>query len=148
MAEKRIDQLREILAKAAARDEVLLNALETFAVDLLKDLGEDDKPPVWAEIKAARGEHQVNPHLLMQDGWLRGDLVVEVAPDAKFVIGLRMSTTRDGTHDVGLVKEMSHSAIIDPPDEKDRAGARTKLFERIFACLELDVRRSVAFPAG
>jgi hypothetical protein len=148
MAEKRIDQLREILTKAAARDRELQGALETFAADLMNDLGGDDKPPVWAELKAAKGEHQVNEHLAMQDGWLRGDLVIEVAPDAKFVIGLRMCTTKDGTHDVGLAKESSYSAIVDPPDEKDRAATRKKLFERIFSCLEIEVRQSVALPAG
>jgi len=148
MADKRIDQLRDILAKAAARDEELGQALETFAADLLKELGVDDRPPVWAEIKAAKGEHQVNEHLVMQDGWLRGDLVLEVTPDAKFAISLRMSTTKDGTHDVGMVKETSYSAIIDPPDEKDRAAVRKKLFERIFSTVESEVRHSVALPAG
>jgi hypothetical protein len=147
MAEKRIDQLREILTKAAARDKELEGALETFAADLMKDLG-DDKPPVWAELEAAKGEHQVNEHFAMKDGWLRGDLVIEVAPEAKFVIGLRMSTTKDGRHEVGMTKEASHSAIVDPPDEKERAAARKKLFEHIFASLEGEVRQSVALPAA
>jgi hypothetical protein len=64
------------------------------------------------------------------------------------VIGLRMCTTKEGTHDVGLAKESSYTAIVDPPDAKDRAATRKKLFERIFSCLELEVRQSVALPAG
>ena len=63
----------------------------------------------------------------MQDGWLRGDLVIEVAPDAKFVIGLRMCTTKDGTHDVGLAKESSYTAIVDPPDERTAPGLEEAL---------------------
>jgi hypothetical protein len=90
----------------------------------------------------------VNDHLAMQDGWLRGDLVIEVAPDARLLLGLRMCTTKDGMHDVGLVNEASYSAIVDPLDERHRAGARKKLFERIFSHLELEVGRSVALPAG
>jgi hypothetical protein len=64
------------------------------------------------------------------------------------VIGLRMCTTKVGTHDVGLAKESSYTAIVDPPDAKDHAATRKKLFERIFSCLELEVRQSVALPAG
>jgi hypothetical protein len=104
--------------------------------------------PALGQLEASKEEHQVDDHLAMQDGWLRGDLVIEVAPDAKFVIGLRMCTTKDGTHDVGLAKESSYTAIVDPPDEKERAAARKKLFECIFSCLELEVRQSVALPAG
>ena len=148
MAEKRIDQLRDILTSAVARDRELESALETFATDIMKDLGGDDTPPVWADLEAAKGEHQVNDHFAMQDGWLRGDLVIEVTPDARFLLGLRMCTTKDGTHDVGLLNEASYSATVDPPDERHRAGARKKLFERIFSHLELEVRRSVALPAG
>jgi hypothetical protein len=148
MSEQRIDQLREILARAAARDEELRNALETFAVDLLKDLGMGDTPPVWGTLEAAKGEHQVDEHFVIQGAWLRGDLLLEVAPKTTLLVGLRICTTKDGTHDLGLVREASHSAIIDAPDEKDRAATRKKLFDRIFATLEGEVRQSVAFPEG
>jgi len=147
MAERRIDQLREILARAAARDEDLQRTLATLAADLLKELGEDEGLPVWAEIKASKGERQVSEHFVMQDGWMRGDLVFEVDPDNKLMMSLRMRATKDKTHDVGMTNEMSYSAVIDPPDEKDRVGARKKSFERVFTHLESEVRRGVALPA-
>jgi hypothetical protein len=146
MAEKRIDQLREILVKAAARDRELQRTLEALAADVLEELGGDNKLPVWAEIKAGEAERQVNPHFVMQDGWLRGDLVFEVAPDTKLMTSLRMRTTKNKTHEVGLATEMSYSMLIDPDDEKDREGARKKLFGHIFGSLEGQVRRRVGLP--
>jgi hypothetical protein len=44
MTEKRIDQLRDILTSAAARDRELESALETFATDVMKDLGGTTSP--------------------------------------------------------------------------------------------------------
>src|SRR5271154_973164 len=59
MAEKRIDDLREILSRAAARDEDLQRGLQTIAGELFEELGCDDKSPVWAEIEATEREHRV-----------------------------------------------------------------------------------------
>ena len=55
MAEKRIDQLREILVKAATRDRELQHALEVLAADVMDELGGDDKLPVWGRSRLARG---------------------------------------------------------------------------------------------
>jgi hypothetical protein len=146
MAEKRIDDLREIVSKAAARDAELQRELETLASDLVKELG-DDKPPVWAEIKAEGGARQLGPHMIMQDKWVRGDLVFEVTPEQKFVVGLQIREAGHGKHEVCVHNEPSRALTIDPPDEKDRAEARKKLFDQVFEYLERKVRESVAFPA-
>lgn len=148
MAEKRIDELREILSKAAARDQDLQHELETLGGDVLKELGFGDEPPVWAEIKAADKERQVSPHFVMEDRCLRGDLVFTVTPDQTFVIGLLIREAAHQTHEVGLRLERSKTVIIDPPDPKDRAAARKKLFDEIFANLEGHVRARVALPAA
>ncbi len=145
MAEMRIDQLREILTKAAARDQELEKALQALAADVLRALGADEVP-VWATIEAGEGERQVTPQFVMQDGWLRGDLVVEVAPEMKLVTSLRMHTSKDKTHEVGLASEMSYSVVIDPRDEKDRVAARSKLLEHVFGSLESQVRKIAGFP--
>lgn len=147
MAENRIAQLREIMAQGAARDEELQRMLEAFAADLLKELG-DDKPPVWAKLEAAKGERQVSEHFVMQTGWLLGNLQLEVAPGAELTTNLRMRTTKDKTHEVGLAEELSQAVVIDPPDEKHRDATRKKLFDHIFAHLETQVRQKAELPAG
>jgi len=144
--QKRIEALRSILKQAADRDEELKRGLETLATDLLTEMGADATSPVWAEAKAADGERQVDERFVMADGWLRGDLVVEVAPDQKITVGLMIRRGAHDTHDVGVQREPSQTVVIDPPDEKDRAAAREKIFERIFDYLERQVRQRVAFP--
>ena len=148
MAEKRIDDLREILSKAAARDRDLQHELEALGGDVLKDLGFGDEPPVWAELKAAERERQVSPHFIMEDRWLRGDLTFAVTADQTFVVGLVIRETASHTHEVGLHLARSRTTLIDPPDPKDRAAARKKLFGDIFASLEVQVRTRVALPAA
>jgi len=79
---KNLDTLREILAEAVARDADLQETLKTAAADLLKDLGWGDGSPAWAEIKAGPRESQVTPCFVLQDKWLRGDLVFTLNPPA------------------------------------------------------------------
>jgi hypothetical protein len=148
MAGKRIDELREILTKAAARDAELQQALETLAGDLLKELGGDDKPPVWAEIKAADRERQITPTFVMEDMWLRGDLVIAVTPEQKFVVSLVIRDAPQGRHEAGSQLSRSQTVIIDPPEPTDRDKARKKFFDGIFANLEGQVRARVALPAA
>jgi hypothetical protein len=145
MAEKHIDELREILAKAAARDVDLQHGLEDLARGIAEELGAD-KPPVWAEVKAALGERQVNEHFVMKDKWLRGDLVFEVAPDRSFTVSLLIRQAANQTHEVVVNKALSQSAVIDPPDEKDRAVARKKILDRVFIVLANLIRESVDLP--
>lgn len=148
MAEKRIDDLREILSQAAARDQDLQHELETLAGDVLKDLGFGDEPPVWAEIKATERERQVSPHFVMEDRWLRGDLTFAVTHDQTFVLGLVIREAGHQTHEAGLQLVRSKTILVDPPDPKDRAAARKKLFDEIYASLENHVRTRVALPAA
>ncbi len=144
--EKHIQDLREILAKAAARDEELERELQAIAAELLEHLGADDKTPVWAEIKAGDHERQVGPHFVLADKWFRGDLLIMVAPDKTFVVSLMIRQAAKGTHEVTLRSELSQTVTLDPPDEKDRAKAHEKLFEHVYNDLEAQVRQSVALP--
>jgi hypothetical protein len=148
-AEKPIDQLRGILARAATRDQELEKNLTALAADLLKDFGFEDKAPVWAELKPADGERALDEHFVMQqDNWLHGDLVLEVAPGKTFVVSLMIREAPHHTHEVAVRNQVSQTIVIDPPEEKDRAEHRKKLFERIFGSLEGQVRRSVSLPVG
>ncbi len=147
MEENRIGKLHEILSQAAARDGELVHELEELGVELLKDLG-DDKPPVWGEIKATGTERQVTPHFVMQDKWMRGLLLFDLSPDKRVFTSLQMRQAAHGRHEVGTHDEPSRTVVINPPDEKDRAEARKKLFDQIYGNLEGQVRESVAFPEG
>jgi len=113
----------------------------------LKELGCDDTTPAWAEIKAADKERQVNPRFVMADQWLRGDLVITVTPEQTFVVGLLIREGPHKTHEAGTLLQRSQTLIIDPPDPSDRATARKKFFDRVFASLEVQLRDRVALPA-
>jgi hypothetical protein len=145
MAEKRIDDLREILAKAAARDGELVHTLEELGAELMKALGDDD-PPVWGEIKATGLERQVNEHFVMENKWVRGALVFDLAPDKRFIANLQIRQVAHGKHEVGTHDEPSRTIVIDPPDEKERADAKKKFFDQVIGNLETQVRDSVAYP--
>jgi hypothetical protein len=148
MAGKRIDELREILAKAAARDADLERAMEALLGDLREALGGDERTVVWGEIKAGDGERQASAHFVLQpDAWLRGDLVVELAPEQRFVVSLMIRQAANGTHEIGLPSQPSQVGVLDPPDEQARAKARAKLFDHVFANLETQVRRGVMLRA-
>jgi hypothetical protein len=146
MAENRIEELREIISQAAARDAELQKTLEGLAAELLKDLG-CAEPPVWAELKASDTGRQVSPVFIMEAYWLRGDLKITVTPEQVCVVQLVIRNVSDGQHEVGLERERSQVVIIDPPDEKHRADAKKKLFHTISLDLEQQIRRRLAFPA-
>lgn len=146
MAETRIDQLREIVSQAAAHHAALQQALEALASDLLKELG-CEGAPVWAELEADEKDRQVSPFFIMVDGWLRGDLKIAVTPEQIVVAALVMRDAPKQQHEAGQDLERSQTVIINPPDPKHRADALKKLFDRISADLEGQLRRRLAFPA-
>jgi hypothetical protein len=146
-SEKRIDALRAILTQAAERDEELKTGLMKLATEFLTKMGAGATALEWAEQKGAHGERQLDEHFVMADGWLRGELVVEVTPDEKFSVILMIRRAEHGTHEVGVQKEPSQTVVVDPPEEKDRAAAREKIFTRIFDHLERQIRQRVALPA-
>jgi hypothetical protein len=145
MSEKRIDDLKEILAKAAARDGELVHTLEGLGTELMKALGSDE-PPVWGEIKATGAERQLNEHFIMENKWVRGALLFDLAPDKRFIANLQIRKAAHDKHEVGTHDEPSRTIVIDPPDEKERAEAKKKFFDQVIGNLEVQVRDSVDFP--
>jgi len=142
----RIEELRAIVSKAAERDRDLLSVLRELGAAIVKELGCDDPDPVWGELRAGAGELQQGTHFILADKWLRGDLVVAVTPELTFPVGLAVREAKNHTHEATLNIERSQTMVIDPPDEKDRAAAHKKFFERVFANLESQVRSRVALP--
>jgi hypothetical protein len=144
--ERSVEALRDIFAKAAARDEVLVHVLEDLARDIAQRLHLDDKPPEWATLHAVDKEIQITEHFVLTEQGLRGDLVIEVMPDQKFSVGMFVHETHKKTHEVSLLRERSQTVVIDPPEEKEREENREKFFQRFYANLESQVRDRVALP--
>jgi hypothetical protein len=146
MADTPLDRLREIISRAAARDGDDQRALEAFATDFLKEVTRQDTLLVWAPLPAGKGERQMGDHFVrLPHGWLRGDLVVHVAPERDLVLNLQIHSTKDGTHEVAVTTAPSQTTIIDPPDADKRKETRDKLYALLVAGLESQLRAQLVF---
>jgi hypothetical protein len=148
MVETRLDQLRNIVSRAAARDADLQLALEALAVDTLKDLGAGDDPPVWSEIEAADKARRVGTSFVVEDGWLHGDLAIRVSPEQTCAVGVLLRGVAHEQHEACTRRERSRTLIIDPADPKARAAARQKFADHVFDDLVQQIRTRVALPEG
>jgi hypothetical protein len=145
VAGSRLDQLRDLVSRAAARDADLQHALEALAVDTLKDLGAGDDPPVWAEIEVADKARRVGPSFVLADGWLQGELVIPVSPEQTCAVGVLLRGVAHQQHEACLRGELSRTLVIDPVDPKARAAARQKFADHFFDALVQQIRTRVAF---